>query len=246
MSTGHLRAEPVQHSPEVAVDVDPVAEVGVHFGLGSADSPDDALMQLGDFEVEVLVEVEQGDVVQALGHVVDAAGVVGVHDFDRLALALLSVVAVDLGHAVAFGDLQALDCAVAVNAHGPDVDEVALGIMLHHGQQHVEGGLGVVGVSLVDGLQVLHRVGRRLELGQVDDGIGIEKFEGIEELLLLGGDVDLAEVDLLAGQLLPLRDPFFDGFDGTDARVPVFLVNFSSVKIIDNKDVIAKGRQLER
>ena len=80
----------------------------------------------------------------------------------------------------------------------------------------------------------------------MDDGIGIEKLEGIKELLLLGGDVDLAEVDLLAGQLLPLRDPFFDGFDGTDARVPVFLVNFSSVKIIDNKDVIAKGRQLER
>ena len=75
------------------------------------------------------------------------------------------MVAVDLGHAVAFGDLQALDCAVAVNAHGPDVDEVAFGIMLHHGQQHVEGGLGVVGVGLVNGLQVLHRVGRRLEFG---------------------------------------------------------------------------------
>lgn len=131
---GHLRAEPVEHSAEVAVDVDAVAQVGVHVGFRGADSPDDALVQLGYLELEVFLEVEQSDVIQALGHVVNAAGVVGVHDLHGHALAFLGVGAVDLGHAEALRDLQALHCAVPVHAHGADVDQVALLIIFHHGQ----------------------------------------------------------------------------------------------------------------
>lgn len=87
---------------------------------------------------------------------VDTAWVVRVHDFDCFALAFLSMSAVYFGHAEALGDLGALNNAVTVDSHCSNVDQVALGVVFHHGKEHVESRLGVVSVGLSDCGQILH------------------------------------------------------------------------------------------
>ena len=237
---GHLRAESVQHRTVVGVNVHSVDEVDVHVGLGGGDSPHDALVQLRDFEVEELLEVQESDVVEALGHVVDTAGVVGVHDLHRLALTFFSMVAVQFGHAVAFGDIESLQGPIPVNAHGSDVHDVALLIVLHDGDKDVLGGKGVVLVGVVDGLQGFHGVGSCPLLSEVHDHIRFEFPEGLEEFELLGSNVDIAEVDLFAGELLPAGEPLLDGLDGCYARVAVLSIDFAAREVVDNEDVPAQ------
>lgn len=70
VAASHLRAEPVQNCPEIAVHVDPVAQIGMQLGFGSADSPHDALVEFSNFEPEVFLEIQQSHVVQTFGHVV--------------------------------------------------------------------------------------------------------------------------------------------------------------------------------
>ena len=148
--------------------------------------------------------------------------------------------AVDFGHAKSLGHFGAFNNSVAVHSHGSDMNEVAFWVELHHGQKHVESGLRVVGVGFADCGQVLHRVGSRLEFGQVDDHVGVELLEQDEELVPLSGYVDLLEADLLASKLFPLLDSLLDRFDRTDAGVAVLLVDFSSVEVVHNHDLVAE------
>lgn len=48
MSASDLRAEPVEHCTEVAVNVDSVAQIDMHFCLRGTDSPNDSLVKLRD------------------------------------------------------------------------------------------------------------------------------------------------------------------------------------------------------
>ena len=81
---------------------------------------------------------------------VDTPRVIGVNNFNSLAFTFVCVSAVEFGHAKSFRDVRPLHGSITVNAHGPDVNEVTLLIVFHHGDQDVLGGLGVVGVGLID------------------------------------------------------------------------------------------------
>ena len=240
MVASDLGAEAVEQSPEIAVDVDSVDQVGMQFGLRSTGTPNNSLVELSNFQAEVFLEVEKGDVVEALGHVVDASGVVGMDDLDWLALAFVLVGAVELRHTEAFGNVESFHSPVSVNAHSADVDHVAFGVELHHGNQDVLGAQSVVGVSLVDCLDVLHGVGSRFELGQVHNDIGFEFFKNLKELLFLLGDVNFLEADELPRDLLPLFEPLFNAFDRCDGAVAVFVVDFPPVQVVNNHHFIAE------
>lgn len=57
VSTGHLRAEPVQNCPKITINIDSVAEILVHISLWGADTPDYALVELCDLELEEFLEI---------------------------------------------------------------------------------------------------------------------------------------------------------------------------------------------
>jgi hypothetical protein len=63
MSTCNLRAEAIQDGPKIAINIDSIAEIGVHFRFGSTDSPYYTLMELGNFEFEEFLEEEEDYVI---------------------------------------------------------------------------------------------------------------------------------------------------------------------------------------
>ena len=107
-------------------------------------------MQLRNFEVEEFLKVEKGDVVKAFSHMINTARIIGVDDFNRLALTFLSVGAVELCHAEAFRNFRAFDGSISINSHGADVDEMALSVELHDGNEDIFSGESVVSVGVID------------------------------------------------------------------------------------------------
>ena len=122
----------------------------MHFSFWSTHSPHNALMQLRNFEVEEFLKVEKGDVVKAFSHMINTARIIGVDDFNRLALTFLSVGAVELCHAEAFRNFRAFDGSISINSHGADVDEMALSVELHDGNEDIFSGESVVSVGVID------------------------------------------------------------------------------------------------
>ena len=156
---GYLRTESVEHCSVVRVDVDSVNEVLMHVGFGSGDAPDDSLMELSDLEAKELLEVEESHIVKTLGHMINTSRIVRVYYLDWLALAFISVSAVEFCHAVTLRNVRAIYCSIAVDAHSADVDHMAFIVESHHCEQNIFRGKTVVGVGHVNGLEILHRVG---------------------------------------------------------------------------------------
>ena len=80
VADGGLHQEAVQHRAVIAVVIEAIGEprVAVWAGVGS---PDDALVQVGDADLVVLVVVEEEQLIERLRHVIDAARAGGVEDF---------------------------------------------------------------------------------------------------------------------------------------------------------------------
>lgn len=76
ISTGDLGTETIQNCPEIAVNVNSVAQVLVHFCFWSAHSPNDALVEFSYFESKEFLEVQQSDIIQAFGHMVNTSRVI--------------------------------------------------------------------------------------------------------------------------------------------------------------------------
>ena len=76
------------------------------------------------------------------------------------------------------GDVALFDVDVgrAVLAHGAQLDQVAVGGELADGEEHVEGADDVVDLGEDGVLAVDHRVGRGALLGEVHDGVGLERL----------------------------------------------------------------------
>ena len=109
-----LHQKAVEHGAVVAVVVEAVGEAWVALGGFGVGAPDDPLVQVGDADLVVFVVVEEEQLVQRLGHVVDAAWAGRVQDL------LLEAAAVGLGHfhlEVTLGDGGAAVGAVAVHPH---------------------------------------------------------------------------------------------------------------------------------
>ena len=82
VTTSDLRAKAIEECAEIAINVDSVDQVGMHFSFRSTGTPNNSLMKLSDLQTKVFLEVKESDVVETLGHVVNAARVVGVDDLD--------------------------------------------------------------------------------------------------------------------------------------------------------------------
>ena len=154
-----LHQEAVQHRAVIAVVVKAVGETRVTVGGIEVGSPDDALVQAGDADLVVLVVVKEEQLIERLGHVIDAAG----------AGRVIEAVAVGLGH---FHLQVALDGAavgaVAVDPHGAEVHHVDVLTAFNDGGQQVVGSVDVV-IEL--GGAALHRAGGGPLFREVDHGI---------------------------------------------------------------------------
>ena len=74
VANGSLHQEAVQHRAVIAVVIKAIGEPRVTVGGIGVGSPDDALVQVGDADLVVLVVVEEEQLIERLRHVIDAAG----------------------------------------------------------------------------------------------------------------------------------------------------------------------------
>jgi hypothetical protein len=93
----------------------------------------------------------------------------------------------------AFGDVEARR---AVLAHGAELDEVAIGNGVAHGEEGDEGAHHVVGLGVHGRLHIAHAVGRGGHLAQVDDRLGPKRPVRIEH------ERRIREVTLVEAQVL--------------------------------------------
>lgn len=168
VADGGLHQEAVQNRAVVAVVVEAVRQARVPVGGIGVGAPDDALVQVGDADLVVLVVVEEEELIQRLGHVIDAARARRVEDL------LFETAAVGLGNLnleVTLGDRGAAVGAIAVHAHGAEVHHVAIQAALDDGRQQVVGAVDVVVDGVALGGAALHRVGGGPLLGKVHDRV---------------------------------------------------------------------------
>ena len=121
VADGGLHRETVEHRAVVAVVIEAVGQAWVAVGGVGVGAPNDALVQVGDPDLVVLVVVEEEQLIERLRHVIDAARAGGVEDL------LLEAAAVGLGDLhleVALRDRRAAVGAIAVDAHGAQVHHV--------------------------------------------------------------------------------------------------------------------------
>ena len=164
-----LHQEAVQHRAVIAVVVEAIGEARILLSQGGVGAPNDALVQVGDADGVVFVVVEEEQLVERLGHVIDAAGIRGVQDLFGEAAAI------GLGHfhrEIALGNRGATVGAVAVDPHGAQVDDVGIEAALHNGCQQVVGAVDVVINGVALGGARFHRIGGSPLFGEMDDCFG--------------------------------------------------------------------------
>ena len=194
-------------------------------------------MQVSEAQQVVLgVELEEQRV-EALGGVVDGAGVGRVQDV------LLAVARQDHVN-VALGDLAAR-VAVAVHAHGAEVDEVHVVARLGDGAQHIVRGAEVVldGVPLGGG--VPHRVRRGALLGEVDDRVGRLVLDDLREAVVLLRNVEVDVADVLARELLPRLHARLGRGDWGERTAAHLDVDLATREVVDDDNLVALVGQVE-
>mmetsp|Transcript_12276 Transcript_12276/g.26479 ORF Transcript_12276/g.26479 Transcript_12276/m.26479 type:complete len:333 (-) Transcript_12276:430-1428(-) len=197
-----LHHKAVESCSEDAVIVVAVDEEGVGHGLLSAHTIHHTLVQVSGRHLPGLGgKVDVVGVVD-LGQVVEAASLLGVGQGVGASV-------------VCDGDEALLDVDVggAVLAHGAELHEVAVGLDLLDGKQHVDSSHNVVGLGVHGPLAVDHGVGGGALLPEVHHGIGAEVAEGLAKELPVADVTDL-QLDVLARHLLPLPDAVVDAGDG--------------------------------
>ena len=102
------------------------------------------------------------------------------------------------------GDVALLDVDVgrSVLAHRAQLDQVAVGLDLLDGEQHIDGADDIVLLRVHRALPVDHRVGSAALLAKVHDGVGVELAECLPEELEVTDVPDL-ELDVLPRDFSP-------------------------------------------
>ena len=187
------------------------------------------------------VEREE-QLVERLGHVIHRAGVGRVQD-----LALdLAVGRGDLDGEVALGDRRRARPAVAVDAHGAQVHQRDVQSGRDDRGEHVVRGAHVVVDRVALGGRVAHRIGRGALLAEVDDRVGARLAQQRLEPVVLLGQVQVHEADLLAGQLLPHANALADGADRRQRLHLELQVDLAATQVVDDGHVPADVRQVQR
>eukprot|EP00630_Chrysocystis_fragilis_P005810 CAMPEP_0197391946 /NCGR_PEP_ID=MMETSP1165-20131217/3423_1 /TAXON_ID=284809 /ORGANISM="Chrysocystis fragilis, Strain CCMP3189" /LENGTH=642 /DNA_ID=CAMNT_0042917545 /DNA_START=154 /DNA_END=2080 /DNA_ORIENTATION=+ len=235
---GGLHEEAVEDGAVVAVVVEAVEEAVVHGGERRVGAPDDALVEVGHAEGVVLVVELEEEGVEALGGVVDRAGVGRVEDLGRPAAGKRHV-------DVALRDLAARG-AVPVDAHRPEVDQVGARVRLDDRRQHVVRPAHVV-VNRVPLLALaLLRVRRRSLLGEVHDRVRPARVDQRREPVVVLRDVDVREVDRLPRQLVPRREPRLGMRDRRQRVAPELHVDLTPRHVVHDRHVVTRVRQVQR
>mmetsp|Transcript_33118 Transcript_33118/g.55486 ORF Transcript_33118/g.55486 Transcript_33118/m.55486 type:complete len:277 (+) Transcript_33118:1036-1866(+) len=145
------------------------------------------------------------------------------------------------------GDVALLDVDVggAVLAHGAQLHQVALGGVVLDGVEGVDGAHDVVGLGEDTLLAAEHGVGRGPLLAEVHHGIGQEALHGLAEEPVVC-DVANVEIDLLAGELLPLGHAIVDGRDGGEGLCAALLVHVAADEAVHDGHLVALLGQVQR
>lgn len=146
------------------------------------------------------------------------------------------------GHTVSFRNVKTLDCSIPIDTHSTNVHNMTIYVIFHDCHGYVLCSLGVVGVGVVDSFQRFHGVGSSSLFSQMHDYIRIEFFKSFKEFFLLGSNIDISKLNVFACHFLPGLDSLFNSLDGSDATIPIFLINEPPGEIIDNQDFPSKFR----
>ena len=239
---GGLHQEPVEHGAVVAVVVEPVDQPLVLAGLRGLRTPHDALVQVGDPHPVVLGVEREHQLVERLGHVVHRPGIRRVQDLPLQ----LTVRGGHLHGQVALGNRRAAGPPVPVDAHGAQVRQGGVDPGLHERGQQVVRGPDVVVHRVALGRRGPHRVRRRPLLSEVHDRVRPQLGQHRNELVVLGGQVQADEADLLAGDLFPDPDPLADRPDRRQRLDLQVDVDLATAQIIDDGHIVATVRQVKR
>ena len=167
-------------------------------------------MKVGNSDLVVLVVVEEQQLIERLGHVINAARTGRMKNF------LFKTAAVRLGHfhlEVALRNGGATVGAIAVHTHRAEVHHVDVLARFHDRGQQVVGAVHVVVNGVALGGAALHRVGRSALLGEMHDRIGLLFDDEIEKPLVFVGDIHMNESHGLAANAFPHLEAFTDAHD---------------------------------
>ena len=237
-----LHQEPVEHGAVVTVVVEPVDQPLVLAGLRGLRAPHDALVQVGDPHPVVLGVEREHQLVERLGHVVDRPGVGRVQDLPLQ----LTVGRGHLHGQVALGNGRAAGPAVPVDAHGAQVRQRGVDPGLDQRGQQVVRGPDVVVHRVALGRGGPHRVRRRPLLGEVHDRVRPQVRQHRDQPVVLRGQVQADEADLLAGDLFPDPDPLADRPDRRQRLDLQVDVDLATAQIVDDGHIVAAVRQVKR
>jgi hypothetical protein len=238
---GALHEEAVEHRAVVAVVVEAVDEALVQPGLGGLRAPHDALVEVRDADLVVLVVEREQELVERLRGVVDAAGAGGEED---LLLHLAAVVGLHAHGQIALGDLDPRG-AVAVHAHGAEVDDVRVQLRLDERGQQVVRRVDVVVDRVALVARGLHGVRRGALLGEVHHRVGLEVLEHLQERVVVLRDVELVERDVAPGDLSPGVQADRHGLDRRERLGAELHVGGAPREVVDDRHFMAARRQVE-
>jgi hypothetical protein len=193
-----LNDEPIQHGSILAVVVEPIDQVLALRGFICRGAPHHSLVEVRDPQAVVLVVEDEKQLIQGLGHVIDAARI---RRRKNLAIEPCAVEVFELGSYISLGDRPGT--AISVHAHRSEVDDVDVQAALHYGAKQIVGRGDVVidGVALLE--RRLHRIGRRALLGEVHHRVRLNLPQESEKPVVIERNVDPQELYRAPSNRLP-------------------------------------------
>ncbi len=242
IADGGLNEEPVQHRAVVAVIIEAVDELWMAARLFSMRAPHDALMQISDPKAVILgIELEE-QLIQALGHVVDRAGIGWI---ENLLGGSFAIHRLDADRQITFRDGGA-DRRIAIDAHGAEVDQMRIELQLDQSIQEIMRGADIVVNSVILVPVALHRVGRSALLGEMDDRIRPVFREPLLQELVVPSEVDQIEMNAAAGLGMPDAGALLNGVHRRQRLDTELGVDPAAGEIVEDVDVMPGIGEMQR
>lgn len=208
----------------------------MHISFRCIHSPDNTLVELCNFQPEKLLEVKESYVIKTFSHMINASWIIRVDYFHRLAITLIVVITVEFSHAISFRDIKTLQCAIPINSHCSNVDDMTLFIIFHDCHQDIFSWKSVILIGIVDGFQGFHWIGSCPLFSQMCNNVWFKFCKQFKELGLLMSNVDLSEFYFFPRNFLPTFYSFLNWLNRCDTWVSFFFIDFSAWKVINNEN----------